>query len=349
MKKLLFATTVLVLLAAGSAFVWLNPWELGPQREVSGGLPTPDGRDEGSAPHPLTRDAIASRQYPGSAISVERDLGEQGGFHSYVVSYRSDGLKINSLMNVPSGRAQPAAGWPVLIFNHGYFPPKEYATVSGDYRTWTDGLARAGYLVFKPDYRGHAQSEGNAVGGNWAPDYAYDVLNLIGSIKQYPPANEARIGMFGHSMGGSVTIRAATASADVKASAVLGGVVGNSEELLYKWRRATPRPTPAAGSGFSSMRQRMIDEFGEPKDNLEFWNSISLHNGLEHLAGPVQIHHGTADGVVPIEFSDSLNGALLRAGKPVEYFQYPGTDHIFTGAGGIALQRMTAFFNAALR
>lgn len=344
-NKLLIGVGVLVLLA-GAVYAALNL----PKNNISKNSPqallptSPEvDQDKGEAPHPLTRESIAGRSYPGSPITVERDLGEQGGFRSYVVSYRSDGFKINSLMNVPNGQ-KPAAGWPVLIFNHGYFPPREYQTISADYRVWTDGLARNGYIVFKPDYRGHAQSEGNSAGGNWSPDYAYDVLNLISSIKQYPQADGTRVGMFGHSMGGNVTMRTLAATTDVKAAVTLGGVVGSSEDLIYRWRRTPPRPTGTPGM-FGGQRQRMVEEYGDPKANPTFWNSVSITGNVQHFTAPVQIHHGTADASVPHEFSQSLLQALQAAGKPVEHYEYPGGDHYFTGNGGLALQRMLALFN----
>ena len=70
-----------------------------------------------------------------------------------------------------------------------------------------DGFARNGYVVFRPDYRGHDQSEGNASGGYGSPDYTIDVLNALSSVKRYAAVDPERIGMWGHSMGGHITLR----------------------------------------------------------------------------------------------------------------------------------------------
>ena len=70
-----------------------------------------------------------------------------------------------------------------------------------------DAIARSGYIVFKPDYRGHGDSEGEAVGAYGYPDYTVDVLNAVASLKRYPDADPSRIGMWGHSMGGFITLR----------------------------------------------------------------------------------------------------------------------------------------------
>ena len=117
-----------------------------------------------------------------------------------LVSYESDGLKIYALLTVPNGD-EPATGWPVVIFNHGYIPPAQYRTTER-YVAYVDAFARNGYIVFRSDYRGHGSSEGEARGGYGSPDYTIDVLNAVSSIKRFPDADPNRIGMWGHSMGG---------------------------------------------------------------------------------------------------------------------------------------------------
>ena len=75
-----------------------------------------------SASHPLQIDAMRAREYPGSDIVIERVLDPGVNYNRYYVSYRSEGLKIYALMTVPMGE-EPATGWPVIIFNHGFIPP----------------------------------------------------------------------------------------------------------------------------------------------------------------------------------------------------------------------------------
>ena len=180
-----------------------------------------------SAPDPLSIAAIRGRMYPGSAIIVEQNLGEQGGYSSQVVSYQSDGLKINALLDTPDGSA-PSGGWPAIVFNHGYIIPSRYSTTSS-YKTWEAALSKAGFVVLKPDYRGNDGSQGDPEGGHFSPVYAYDVLNAVASIKQYPAVNPRRIGMFGHSMGGHEALRAIVTSSDIKATVIAAGAI------LYLW------------------------------------------------------------------------------------------------------------------
>ncbi|OGD86599.1 hypothetical protein A2Z23_02175 [Candidatus Curtissbacteria bacterium RBG_16_39_7] len=298
----------------------------------------------------MTIEAMRQIEYPGGEIKIEKDLGNRGNFRSYVISYPSDGLKLFALMNVPNppaGGQKPEGGWPVIILNHGYIPPDQYSTINS-YQAFADYFARNGFLVVKPDYRGHADSEGNSEGGHYSPVYTYDVLNIISSIKRYPDANPQKLGMWGHSMGGNVTLRALVVSKDIRASVIAAGVVGSAEDLFYNWRRRTGFRPPSWWAT-ASARALLVQTYGEPKDNPEFWNEISAINYVDSINGPVQIHHGTNDESVPKEFSDHLNEALKKSNKEVEYFVYEGGDHNLSGnSHNLFLSRSLTFFRQNL-
>ena len=112
-------------------------------------LPTP-------TPHPLTIAALRAREYPGSDLVIEQTLTPGSNYNRYIASYRSEGLKIYALLTVPRGQ-RPPSGWPVIIFNHGYIPPAQYRTTER-YVAYVDAFARNGYIVLKPDYRGHGNA-----------------------------------------------------------------------------------------------------------------------------------------------------------------------------------------------
>ena len=229
-------------------------------------------------PHPLSIDAMRAREYPGSDAVIETTLDPGVNYNRYIVSYLSEGLKIYALMTVPNGE-KPASGWPVVIFNHGYIPPDVYVTTER-YVAYVDLIARSGYIVFRSDYRGHGNSEGEALGGYSRPDYTIDILNAVASMKRYPDADPNRIGMWGHSMGGYITLRSMVITDDVKVGVIWAGVVASYPDLLYNWRRGTgasPDSSPRPGS----WRSTFVDQFGSPEENPEFWNSISSNSYLE--------------------------------------------------------------------
>jgi dipeptidyl aminopeptidase/acylaminoacyl peptidase len=284
---------------------------------------------------------MRAREYPGSDIVIEKVLDPGVNYNRYYVSYLSEGLKIYALMTVPMGE-KPATGWPVIVFNHGYIPPEVYVTTER-YVAYVDMIARNGYIVFRSDYRGHANSEGVARGAYGSPDYTVDVLNAVSSVKRYPDADPNRIGMWGHSMGGYITLRAMVIRDDIRAGVIWGGVVASYPDLMTKWRRGpsavVPTPNPR------SWRSSLIQQYGSPEENPGFWNSISANSYLQDISGPLQLHHGTADEEVPLEFSETLFYQMLNAQKYVELYKYEGDNHNISNNFGTAMQRTIEFFD----
>lgn len=293
-------------------------------------------------PNPLTIDWLRQQDYPGSDIVIEETLEPGANYDRYLASYLSEGLKIYALLTVPRGEPPPT-GWPAIIFNHGYIPPNQYRTTER-YVAYVDALARQGYVVFRPDYRGHGESEGIASGAYGSPDYVVDVLNALASVQRYPGVDPQRIGMWGHSMGGYITLRAMVVSPDIKAGVIWAGVVAAYPDLLERWRRSSPlgdSSTPRPG-GWRSLLQRL---FGTPQENPDFWASISANNYLADLSGPIQLHHGTADESVPVEFSQDLYQQLTKAGQTTEFYRYEGDNHNLSNSFSEAMLRTIYFYN----
>lgn len=292
--------------------------------------------------HPLSIEYMRQQTYPGSDITIEQTLPPGSNYNQYIASYKSDGLKIYALLTVPQS-TKPKNGWPVIIFNHGYIPPDQYRTTER-YIAYVDAFARNSYIVFKSDYRGHGNSEGKAEGGYGSNAYTIDVLNALASLKKYKDADPQRIGMWGHSMGGSITLRSMVISKDIKAGVIWAGVVGSYSDLLNNWRRRNiPQSTPPHWA--TSWRQRLIDQYGEPDKNPEFWNSISANSYLKDISGPIQLHHARDDSHVPFVFSEKLNTQLKEVNKTVEFYPYEGDDHNLTNSFDTAMERSIEFFD----
>ena len=289
----------------------------------------------------LTIDYLRKQKYPGSDIVIEETLDPGVNYDRYVVSYRSEGLKQYALLTVPQGQ-RPATGWPAIIFNHGYIPPEVYRTTER-YVAYVDGFARNGYVVFRPDYRGHGFSEGEARGGYGNPDYTIDVLNGLASVKRLDYVDPNRIGMWGHSMGGYITLRAMVTDPSIKAGVIWAGVVASYPDLVERWntQRSLSDAVPAA----RRWRAQLLDEYGTPEENPAYWASISANSYLKNLSGPVQIHHGTDDAEVPPEFSLKLFDQIKAAGKTAEIYTYLGDDHNISQSLTTAIQRSIAFFD----
>jgi len=294
--------------------------------------------------------SLRQGNYPGSALTVEETLAPGVNYDRSVVSYRSEGLKIYALLTVPRGE-KPATGWPVIIFNHGYIPPDQYRTTER-YVAYVDGFARNRYIVLRPDYRGHGNSEGVARGAYGAPDYTIDVLNAVATMQQYPDADPERIGMWGHSMGGSITLQVMVSTPDVKAGVIWAGMVGSYPEILTWFQGRLAAQSGATASTTLVGRGDIWDlavRYGTPEEAPEFWDSLSATEYLADLSGPVQVHHGTTDETVPFEWSEALYASLQEAGITAEFYQYAGDNHNLSLNFGTAMARSVKFFDTYLK
>ncbi|MCC6147705.1 MAG: alpha/beta fold hydrolase [Anaerolineaceae bacterium] len=314
---------------------------------ISGPSPAPVSTPT-PTPHPLEIEAQRARGYPGSDITIEQELDPGANYRRFYASYLSDGLKIYALLTLPNGEPPPG-GWPALVFNHGYIPPAQYRTTER-YIAYVDWLARNGYIVFRIDYRGHDQSEGNPGGAYSTPGYLTDVLNAVSSLQRFPQANPEKIGMWGHSMGGYLTLRAMVISDAIKAGVIWGGVVASYPDLIYNWRRGpNSQPTPTLRPDLRRWSVDWVETYGTPEQNPAFWGALSANTYLADLSGPIQLHHAIDDIEVPSEFSTTLYQQILAAGKVAELYLYEDDNHNISVNFATAMTRTIAFFNRYLK
>lgn len=297
---------------------------------------------------PLSISAMRQRSYPGSEIKIEETLQDGSNYHQYIASYKSDGLKIYALLTVPTEK-KPKSGFPVILFNHGYIPPEVYKTTQC-YVAYVDAFARNGYIVFKPDFRGNGSSQGQPEGAYYSPAYTIDDLNALSSIAKFKEADPSRIGIWGHSMGGNITLRDLVIAKNIKAAVMWGAVVGSYNDLINNWQRKVPyHPSPRELALRNRNRQNIIQKYGTPKTDPDFWNSIDPNFFIKDITAPIQLDVGGSDEEVPVAFSQSLANKLKKAGKIVELHIYEGADHNISQSFDAAMSETIKFFDKYLK
>jgi dipeptidyl aminopeptidase/acylaminoacyl peptidase len=163
--------------------------------------------------------------------------------------------------------------------------------------------------------------------------------------------NTDKIGVWGHSMGGNITLQDLVLSHDIKAAVIWSGVVGSYADLEKWWDKKV-----ASGNLTSSDKntQAIIDKVfsvvGTPESNPDFWNSVDPTNYVKDIVTPVQLHAGLDDHAVPWEFSENLKKKLEKVGKKAELYTYSGEDHNLVGPDfHLAMQRSLDYFDKYLR
>lgn len=324
-----------------------------PRKTTNSQVPTPTSEIIPTSGLSQTADPLSishekQKSYPGSELKIVQTLHPGLNSTRYIVLYQSDGLKLFGLLTVPTG-PKPAGGWPVILFNHGYIPPRQYSAEES-YATFVTPFASSGFIVFKPDYRGNGNSPGTPVQPYTSSDYLTDSMNALSSVKLYTDANPQKIGVFGHSMGGNISLHELVISPDVKAGVIMTGVVGDESGLLAWWdRRFAVKSIVGNDLDTYYVIKNMVSDHGTPDTNPSYWNAIDPTKFITDISAPVQIQVGTNDTVVPPSFSSSLRDLLQNAGKPVEYHEYFGADHNLTPDTSQALKTAVAFFAKYLK
>lgn len=297
----------------------------------------------------LTIPYLRNREYK-SLIDFDNKkiISNNSLFNSYTTSYVSDNLKINGLLTIPN-TDMPEGGFPAIVFVHGYIPPTEYETTE-KYVDYVNSLAKSGFIVFKIDLRGHGQSEGEASGAYYSSDYVIDVLNAYNALENLNIINKNRIGIWGHSMAGNVTLRSVAIKKDIPALVIWAGAGYTYSDLIsYGIGDNSYRP-PENNTERAVKRRRLMEDYGQFDSNSWFWKQVPATNYLPGLNTKIQINHAVDDNVVNVNYSRNLYEILKSNKIYTEYYEYVSGGHNISGQSfNLAMTRTIQFYKDNLK
>ena len=306
-------------------------------------IPTP-------TPYPfyeLTIPALREQSYESELGELE-EVSDNGAYISYTTSYESESLTINGLLTKPTGD-MPEGGWPAVVFVHGYIPPDQYATISRPYESYVDFIARNGFVVYKIDLRGHGDSDGEATGAYYSAGYVIDTLNAYAALQGSDFVNADRIGLWGHSMAGNVTMRSLAVKKDIPATVIWAGAVYSYKDMAEYGLNDTSYRRPDDDSPRLRMREQIRKLYGEAGDDNLFWREMAPATYLNDINGAIELHHAVDDTVVDVGYSRDLTALLEQTDVPHELFEYQSGGHNITGGSFItAMERTVSFYKEHL-
>ena len=230
----------------------------------------------------------------------------------------------------------PKAKYPLLV--HVYGEPAGQTVLdrwSGGNQIWHRMLAEQGYVVMSFDNRGTPAPKGRAwrkavhrkVGILAPKDQAAAVKAVL---KQRPYLDPKRVGVWGWSGGGSMTLHAIFKYPDLYRTAVSIAPVANQRlyDTIYQERY-----------------------MGLPGDNVEGFIQGSAINFAHQLKGNLLIIHGTGDDNCHYQGTETLINELIRHDKPFTMMAYPNRSHAISEGENTTLhlrQLMTRYLKEKL-
>lgn len=289
----------------------------------------------------LTIPYLRNKKYEGK-LGERRLESEKDSYTSYLTDYDSDGLRINAQLTIPKG-VKPLAGWPAVVFVHGYIVPTTYTTL-GKYVSYVDFLASNGVIVLKIDLRGHGESQGEAGGAYYSSDYVIDTLNAYNAVLHLAEVDSSKVGLWGHSMAGNVLLRAIAVKKDIPVAVIWGGAGYSYMDLReYRLNDNSYRP-PSTQSQRQRRRDELFGAYGEFDNNSQFWRSVAPTNYLNEITTAIQLNHAVDDDVVSVEYSRNLGKLLDQADIRYEIHEYGSGGHNISGASFTRAMQNTVRF-----
>ena len=251
--------------------------------------------------------ALLTSPCPAEKLMRETDKGVQQGVTIKRWTYTSDGLLVNGELYLPPGNQK----LPLIIFNHDGI-----SGISKEHRLSSVRLAKSGFVVFSPSYRGEDGSEGVV---EIAKGEVNDVLHALELLKNHKRVDSKRVGMVGASHGALISVLAASRSKDVKAVVSAYGVMD-----IYRWYSYLKS---AGKLGKDEVTVRTYGPGPEARpQSFALRNAVSV---VSKLDCPVLLLQGSLDDIVPEEQARLMEKAMKKAGKSVKVEIYPDALHGF--------------------
>jgi uncharacterized protein len=229
------------------------------------------------------------------------------------------------------GEGARARGSATIICCHGWAADKR------DMLSLGEALRDSGFNVLLFDFRGWGESDGAPV--TFGDREMGDIIGAVGFLKKQYPAEAARIGLIGVSMGAAAALRATAHSLDIAATVADASYARLDVQVGRFFRRFLGPIWPIAGVPARWFGERLI---GTP---------IGSTSPLQAITGisprPVMIIQGTRDPVVDIQDARHLYHA---AGAPKTLWLVEGAGHAESRSAGSAEYdaRVIGFFRRYL-
>jgi dipeptidyl-peptidase-4 len=226
----------------------------------------------------------------------------------------NDGQTLYYSMIKPSN-FNPSKRYPVFLSTYGG-PHSQYVSRKWG-NTFDQYMAQQGYVVFRLDNRGSSRRERaftDVIYGEFGKHEVEDQITGIDWLGKQKFVDPKRIGVFGWSYGGFMSLRLLAAASDKIAMGV--SVAPVTDWALYD----------------THYTEQFIG--GTPKSNPEAYKNSGVFAHLDGLKSPLLLVHGMADDNVLFTNTTRLIDSLVNRGIKFDLMTYPGAKHGISSRAG---------------
>lgn len=247
----------------------------------------------------------------------------QGEFEFYSVN-ASDGLRLDGYIMRPPN-FDPSNKYPIINFVYGEPAAQTVVDRYSLINIWHLMMTQKGFIVSSIDNRGTKAPRGHtwrrSVYGNIGPLGAQDQSEALSAIcKKWQYIDCDRVGVWGHSGGGSMTLN-----------------------LLFRYPEqyhvgVSRAPVPDQRLYDSIYQERYSGLLSEYEPNYIAASPITHAKGL---SGKLLLVHGTGDDNVHYQGTERLQNELIKYNRQFDFMSYPNRRHGIVEGEGTSLHLYT--------
>ncbi len=208
---------------------------------------------------------------------------------------------------------------PLVVMPHG--GPELRDSIEFD--PIAQAFAAQGWLVLQVNFRGsdgYGAKFAEAGHRQWSRLMQDDITDAVGDLVHAELAQPDRIVIYGASYGGYAALAGAVTTPDLYRAAVsVAGVSDLPAFLRYERYRDDD----------GLLYAHWVKLIGDPKTDSAALRAASPSQRANEIHIPVLLMHGSADRVVPVEQSRTMNRSLERAHKNVRLEIFDGEGHSY--------------------
>jgi dipeptidyl-peptidase-4 len=207
---------------------------------------------------------------------------------------------------------KPGNGYPAIVYVYGGpLVGQQVRNAWSGTNLWAQYMANRGYVIFKLDNRGtynRGKAFEDVLYKKFGEIELQDQITGVNWLKKQPWVDGSRIGIYGFSYGGYMTLMAMFRAAGTFVAGVAGAPVTDyrSYDTHYTERYLST-----------------------PQKNPNGYDASAVFPYTEGLKGDLLLYHGMADDNVLFVNTTKLIKQLQDQGKVFEFMAYPGSKHSF--------------------